>query len=262
MENKKWTKKYLVIIWLVTLIIVVAAIWGHVANFGGFGWSRMGWNDGDVETMNYDFTDEKITDISIDMNQTDVNIQYGSTFTVDANFPEKYAPTVELKNGKLIITQRESAKHLDSLDGFKLNIVIPNDTSLDSINIEVSAGDIDVKDIDVKEFDIEANAGDIDISYIKTDKFDVDTNAGDIDIEDITAGSINITANAGDINLMKSTAKTAEVNANAGDIDISGNYDEIECDCDFGDVYIDAPNTDRNKIKADCSFGTVNVKGK
>ena len=177
------------------------------------------------------------------MSETDVNIKYGSKFTVDAKYPEKYAPKVELKNGKLTIVQKDSVKTAASVDGFKLDIEIPENTNLDSLKIEVSAGDIDIKDVKVKEFTIEANAGDIDINNIKADK-------------------VTISANAGDINLMESTVKTADVSVNAGDIDITGDYDKIDCECDFGDVDINAPNTERSNIDADCSFGSVDVKAK
>lgn len=262
MDNKKWTKKYLVVIWLVTLIIVIAAVWGHIVNVGGFHWFSDGWHNGNVETQNYDFTNEKVTDITIDMSETDVNIKYGSKFTVDAKYPEKYAPTVELKNGKLTIVQRDSVKTAASVDGFKLDIEIPENTNLDSLKIEVSAGNIDIKDAQVKEFTIEANAGDIDIKGVAADKVELEANAGDIDINNIKADKVTISANAGDINLMESTVKTADVSVNAGDIDITGDYDKIDCECDFGDVDIIAPNTDRNNINADCSFGSVNVKGR
>ncbi|SCZ76498.1 DUF4097 family beta strand repeat-containing protein [Pseudobutyrivibrio xylanivorans] len=262
MENKKWTKKYLVIIWLVTLIIVVAAMWGHIMNFGGFSWFSDGWHNGNSETRNYDFSNEKVTDIVIDMSAADINIKYGSQLSVDSSFPEKYEPTVELKGGKLTIVQKDSAKHKRNLDGYKLDIVVPNNTKLDSLKIDIAAGDIDIKDIQADDFDIDANAGDIDINDITAEKIDIDANAGDIDVKNVTAEKIGIDANAGDLNLMDSTAKSAEVSANAGDIDITGTYDQIECACDFGDVDIDAPSTERKNIDVDCAFGSVNVNSK
>ena len=262
MENKKWTKKYLVIIWLVTLIVVVAAIWGHIMNFGGFSWFSNSWHSGNVDTKSYDFSNEKLTDIVIDMSEADINIKSGSQLSVDASFPEKYEPTVELKNGKLTIVQRESVNHVKNLDGFELNIVVPASTDLDNLKIDVSAGDVDIKDIKVEKLNLDANAGDIDINEVEAAQIDIDANAGDIDVNDCKADKIEISANAGDINLMKSKAKTADVNANAGDIDITGEYEKIDCECDFGDVDINAPNTDRNNITADCSFGSVNVISK
>ena len=262
MENKKWTKKYLVIIWLVTLIIVVAAMWGHIVNFGGFSWFSDGWHNVNSNTRNYDFSNEDVTDIVIDMSAADINIKYGSQLSVDASFPEKYEPTVELKGGKLTIVQKENTKHLKSLEDFTLDIEIPNNTKLDTLKIDIAAGDIDIKDIRADDFDIDANAGDIDINDMTAKKIDIDANAGDIDVKNVTADKIGIDANAGDINLMDSTAKSAEVNANAGDIDITGTYEQIDCECDFGDVDINAPNTDRKNINVDCSFGSVNVSGK
>lgn len=262
MDNKKWTKKYLVLIWLITLIVVVASIWGHVINWGGFRWLGNGWNTRNTELKSYDFSNEELTDMIIDMNDADINIKYGTKFSVDASFPEKCEPTVELKGGKLTIVQRENVKHISYSDGFKVDIMVPNGTDLDTLRIEVSAGDIDIKDIKAGILDIDANAGDIDIKDMIAEKIDIDANAGDIDVTGVKADSVDIEANAGDINLTDSTAKSADVNANAGDIDISGNYDKIDCECDMGDVDVDAPNTDRNKINADCSFGSVNIKAR
>ena len=262
MDSKKWTKKYLVIIWLITLIVVVAALWGYTFDLIGLSWFGNGWYKGNSATKDFDFSNEKVTDIDIDMNEADVNIKYGDELSVHASFPEKYEPKVELKGTKLTIVQKANIKHITDSDGFKLNIVIPDDSKLDNLKIAVSAGDIDIKDIKADIFDIDANAGDIDIKDITAEKIDIDANAGDIDVDKVTADKVDIEANAGDINLMDSDVKSAEVNANAGDIDITGNYDKIDCSCDFGDVDIEAPNTDRNNINADCSFGSVNVKGK
>ena len=187
MESKKWTKKYLVIIWLITLIVVVAAIWGHMISWTGFRWfSNGGWPAGkNVELKTYDFTNEKITDIAIDMNDADINIKYGDKLSVDASFPEKYEPKVELKGGKLTIYQRDNIKHIKDSDGFKVDIMIPENTDLDNIKIEVSAGDIDIKDVKAEVLDINANAGDIDINDIAVGKIDIDANAGDIDVSNV-----------------------------------------------------------------------------
>ena len=241
MDSKKWTKKYLLIIWLVTLIVVVAAICGHIGNFGGLRWFSDGWHNGNVNLQNYDFSNEKITDVVIDMNAADINIQDGSEFSIDASFPEKYMPTVEVKNGKLTINQHQSVKNIKNFDDYKLDIVVPS-AGLDSLKIDIAAGDIDIQNINVKKLDLDANAGDIDINDMVADKITVDVNAGDVDV-------------------MDTTSKSIEVNANAGDVDITGTYDKIDCDCDLGDIDIDAPNTDRDDIDVDCALGSVNVNG-
>lgn len=239
MENKRWTKKYLLLIWIITLIVVVAAITGHlvkVRQYFGFG----GGSIGNVQANNYDYTNENIKEISVDMNAADINITYGSKFSVDTSFPEKYSPDVEVKNGKLVIKQRESVKNIKGLEDFHLDITLPSDANLDSVKIDVSAGDIDINNVAIT-------------------KLNLDANAGDIDINEITADRIEIDANAGDINVMDSTANIIKVNVNAGDVDITGDYEKINCSCDLGDVDINAPNTDRNDIDVDCALGSVNV---
>ena len=124
-----------------------------------------------------------------------------------------------------------------------LDIVIPKDTDLKSIRLDIAAGDIDINDI-------------------KLEKLELDANAGDIDINNIISEKINIDANAGDINVMGCTADKIELNVNAGDVDVTGNYGKIDCNCDLGDVDIKAPNTDRNDIDVDCALGSVNIVGK
>ena len=241
MENKRWTKKYLLLIWLVTLIVVIAAISGHFYNIRHF--FNWGGGSSNVDVKNYDFSNEKLTDISIDMNAADINIDYGNTFSVDASFPEKYAPDVELRNGKLTVSQKQSIKNMNGFDGFQLDIVIPKDADLKTIKLDIAAGDIDINDI-------------------KFEKLELDANAGDIDINNITSEKINIDANAGDINVMDCTVDKIDLNVNAGDVDVTGNYGKIDCNCDMGDVDIKAPNTDRNDIDVDCALGSVNIVGK
>ena len=243
MENKKWTKKYLLIIWLITLIVVVAAICGHIANFGGMRWFSDGWHHGNVDPQNYDFSNEKVTDITLDMNAADINIQYGSEFTVDTRFTEKCKPTVELKNGKLTIEQRQEVNNVGGIEDFQLDIVIPENTDLDTLKIDLAAGDIDIQDI-------------------KVDKFDLDVNFGDIDVNDMIADKIEMDVNAGDINVMNATAKNINVDVDAGDVDITGAFDKIECNCELGDIDIDAPGTDTKDITVNCELGSINVNGK
>lgn len=245
MGSKKWTKKYLVVIWLITLIVVIGAIWGHMFKLGSFFGLTDGWGRGslDTTTENYNFANENISDILIDMNAADIDIQYGSEFSVDATFPEKYAPTVDVKSGKLSIVQKQDVKNFSGNDDFKLDIVIPKDADLKSIRLDIAAGDIDINDI-------------------KLEKLELDANAGDIDINNIISEKINIDANAGDINVMGCTADKIELNVNAGDVDVTGNYGKIDCNCDLGDVDIKAPNTDRNDIDVDCALGSVNIVGK
>jgi hypothetical protein len=177
------------------------------------------------------------------MNAADINIAYGNSFSVDATFPEKYAPDVELRNGKLTVSQKQSIKNMNGFDGFQLDIVIPKDADLKSIKLDIAAGDIDINDI-------------------KLEKLELDANAGDIDINNIISEKINIDANAGDINVMDCTADKIDLNVNAGDVDVTGNYGKIDCNCDMGDIDIKAPNTDRNDIDVDCALGSVNIVGK
>ena len=200
MENKKWTKKYLLIIWLITLVVVVVAIFGHTYSFFKFSWFGTKVNLGDAKEQTYDFSNETVEEIVIDMNAADINITSGNALSVSTTFPEKCQPTVKVEKGKLIIDQTKKVSHVNNLyDDSRVDIVIPKD-AVDNIVMDVHAGDIDIQGIKVTVLDMEVNAG-------------------DIDINDLSGDSIEIEANAGDINV-DANVKAIEVNANAGDIDI------------------------------------------
>ena len=262
MENKNWTKKYQIIIRTITLIIVLGSICYHFLGFSEMiGFANK--NESSNDTTEYDFTGESISAIDIDMDAADLDISYGDKFTVSHNIDKKYQPNVELKNGELSITQSITRKSIHSLsDDFKIDIVIPRDSKLDKLGINIDAGDIDVLAITGKGFNLDADAGDINIVGVEFDKTSIAADAGNIGIEDSSLGKLSIDADMGEINLNDVVFSDGDIEADMGNVEVSGKFEKLDANCDLGNIEIVTPDLDAVDLNLDCSLGEITVNGK
>ncbi len=239
MQNKKWTKKYLLVLWSVTLIIIIIALFGHVWRFTD---NVFFLRDGSVEEEHAAYNSNEITDIEIDADVADIDINYGSKFDVNFKYPKKYMPTSEISNGKLKIEQQNIRMSVNGMDDCEIEITIPHETKLNKIDIKAAAGDIDLEGITV-------------------DSLIIDADAGDIDLESVVSTNIKIVADAGDINVVNCKGQSIDVDASLGDIDISNEFEQVDVECELGDIDIDIPGIDNDKIHASCELGSIKVNG-
>ena len=263
---------------LITLLICAAVFaLGVVMVIAGY---RMGATDFDIDIINrkiHSFNPEEIkngvvsvepfTDMDLDIGNSNVNIIEGDEFKVEYSVYND-VPTIEVKNEKLIIIHKvkngQFVFHLGLVEYEKptINIYIPKETKLGTININDDAGNIKIKsqsvgnlkmdvdegiinlsDSEFENIDIESNSGDITISGIKADTMDMSVDYGNVRIDDTEMDKLKIDADAGNIKAESSRINDIDIKSDAGNVklEITGEKADysIEASVDFGNLKID-----------------------
>ena len=135
MENKNWGKKYMLVLWLITLVVIIC---GLAYNLGGFGFHYLSaTNVGEYE--DFDYSGEEFSSIEVNVDAADLDIRYGDTYMVSTNIPKKYQPVINVKDGKLEIQQKKLNHSINSFKSLKeecsIEITIPTGTKLEDVDI-------------------------------------------------------------------------------------------------------------------------------
>lgn len=91
---------------------------------------------------------------------------------------------------------------------------------------------------------------------------DIYVSAGNLDIEDITATTLSADVDAGNISLERVTAKTATVHTDLGEIEIDGDVrmeDSLTVTSDCGDVEFDIPRTAPYVLEFQVDMGNIQI---
>ncbi|MCR5254757.1 MAG: DUF4097 domain-containing protein [Acetatifactor sp.] len=260
MEKKNGTKLYLLILWTITLIVVVIALFYHVFRFNTEIFHiRNTTSTGPMQVINYNA--DVIDSINIDMDAADVDITYGNKLQIEHNYPDDLAPSIKVTDGKLLIEQRTDKISFNDLSAFKINITVPEDTELSSVTLKADAGDIDIQKLNIQTLKIETDAGDISLKDLKSKDLNVSTNAGDIDMDSSEFDYISIDADLGDIDLDDIEFHKGEITADCGDISIEGEFDSLKASCDLGNIDVKVSDPESKDLDLNCDLGSVKVNG-
>ena len=83
MENKNWGKKYMLVLWSITLVVILC---GLAYNLGVFGFHYLSaTNVGEYE--DFDYSGEEFSSIEVNIDAADLDIRYGDTYMVSTNIP-------------------------------------------------------------------------------------------------------------------------------------------------------------------------------
>ena len=204
------TKKFQLIIWIVTLIIVVGSC---IIRFAPF-------SSGRSEESEYDFSKYNVATVKVDADAADLYIEYGDEFKVNTNYQKNVEPKVTLEDECLTIEQKYSV-NVRNLKDCYIKITLPKGTVIDTANISASAGDIDIEGVNFDTLKIDADAGDIDINEVTANDFVIEADAGDIDIE--------------------SDFEKITASCEMGDIDINvpdASKVDFDLDCELGSIKV------------------------
>lgn len=214
-----------------------------------------GWNSNNIsDTKTFDPNDIKT--INIDMPVASVIIKEGSEFKVDAKAVSSEYMCV-LDNSILKIDDTKSdysifSGNIGSLNS-ELTITIPDDSSFETVSVDLGVGEIKIANLIVKEAIIINNGiGDIDIQNSDAKNAEFDLGIGEINFSGILAGENKFNNGIGEINL-----------------DIFANPDnyEIKKDADLGeasvkdytnDIYKDE-NSPSGKISSEIGIGEIDI---
>ncbi len=241
MEEKKWEKPFMITIWCITLVLVLIGLAIHVG--GWFGFSLFSKPEKTVaDTASFDAG--KINEISLNVELGQVSIQRGAEFKVDYNYPEKYAPKIDMENGTLDIKEKAKKFTPSSGNEYYLNITVPSEMELKNVDIEVDLGELKIDGLTSDRISAEGDLGSLKINGCNAENADFHADLGEIEINDCRFNSVR-------------------TEADLGDIKMQGDFNSVYAECDMGDIDIYTVKDESEvDITAKCSLGDVKVNGK
>ena len=211
MTISKFKKLYLISIWTITFIVIVACIIRFFTKKSVFVATA------NMVRDNKNFGTETVTELILDNDCADVNISYGDSLNIEYYFPENAAPVISLKDGILTIGRNNKVGLFNSQDMSQkssMNITIPRGVSLDFVNIDSDMGDLTMKDLTSNDFSLNVDMGDVKMERCTINTGDIDSDMGDLNL-DVNFENLSISSDMGDVNITTSS----DLNAAKLDID-------------------------------------------
>ncbi|HYK71662.1 MAG TPA: DUF4097 family beta strand repeat-containing protein [Pseudoneobacillus sp.] len=214
---------------LVLFIIGVVGTLVSVSASGGFSLDTYNVSDQAV------ITNKGISEIEMDLSSTDLALHPTTDDEITVDFNGKISK--KLKN-KITLDVKEKGNKLSiglkGEDQIKLNIgVLIIDTKVDvylpnrvyeSLIIDNSSGDIELKDLNVKEISLKTSSGDMIIHNLASSENLFHTSSGEIQLTNIK-GDLTAETSSGDI-FIQSEKTYGDIKANTSSGDISIEFEE------------------------------------
>lgn len=261
-----------------------------------------------TETYDYDFATEIAAEeewnINIELDLYDVEVKYVESDSMELTHvyfeKENFLYTVDDETNVISIYDIDDDSILwetsfNITDLFDLifnqkqhiTLYVPENLKLNDFTLDLSVGDVVVKNVDAKNINIENNVGTIivqDVTFVTTgviksdtgliqveavtgEKLVISTNVGRVEVEDVTAKELDVSADTGRVELSNSNG-TSEVSkltvtTNTGRISISDvDFNTYVISADTGSVELTSFNTidkDGNSINASSDTGNVSL---
>lgn len=147
-------------------------------------------------------------------------------------------------------------------------ITIPEEVSLDEIEMELSASSVNVEHFDARNIDLELSAGDLTIDSLMAKEADLSVSAGDITIKQYNISEeISLDCSVGAVtfgsrqNAENNICSNLEADCSMGDIDVYGKLTgECYLDCSMGSITANLVGSMANYHiqNSDSTFGSIN----
>lgn len=236
----------------ITIVTVICIIGGSIYHFGNF-FSFLPFSFWNTDASNGQVSSsgtqvlEGFDNIWADVDVSSIIITRGENYSIDYKTTENIAPKYEVKNGTLTIKQ--TVKHHRS-GGFgthnrscTITITVPKDTTLASIELDSSVGDIR-------------------LDSIVADRLVTDSSVGDTEIRQCTIESIETDSSVGDTKITGCTFLNLDTDNDIGDIFVNSAKDlsdyEMELDTDIGNVTVNK-HSHKRSYEQDGTDGSITL---
>ena len=235
MSNRN-AKIYITTLSIITIIAIIFGLYINVFHKGGlFG---MGGSKKTEDTITFT---ENISELDINMDACDLTVEYGNELSVSYVLPKALVPDIDLKDSTLKIKSRKGVNigFLNPLNGTRsVSVVIPKDTPLKKVNINIDAGNIDIADLIADRAEIDVDAGNVEIKKATLGDLKVDTDAGNIDLNSCIIEDFDADVDAGNIEAKDCTINSGNVRTDIGNISLDGSITDVKAKSDVGNVEI------------------------
>ena len=210
----------------------------------------------------------EVKSIKLDLKACAVNFEVkdgSGLMGIEYSGDKKLKPEITFENGKLVATQKiQKSFSFRSYNSPKLTITIGTDVNLDSLEMNINAGDINMKNVKGDYLFGDFNAGNIIIKDCTFRKADIDADAGNIQIDDSDFKELKIGTNAGNVQIEDTDLVDVEVESNFGNVEIKGLDDvdayDIDCEVDAGSIQVGRNSSGRNYSSKGTGAGSIKVE--
>lgn len=167
---------------------------------------------------------ERINSINLDVDESDIEIKHGSTFSIKEKGNEDKKVNSSVKNGKWHISDQDHQSNINFRIGYmtkhKLVITVPK--AIDQLTVKGDSGDVTIDNIISKNTDITVDSSDIFLKDSKLGKLKVNNDSGDISTTHVEFTNGKVNNDSGDIELSKSVPdQPLYVSNDSGDITLN-----------------------------------------
>lgn len=254
-------------VWLITAgsLILTGFILFTVV-MSAFKWDFTKLSTSEYET-NITEIDKTFNNISISTETADVvfALSDDEICRVECCEDEKEKHTVTVENDTLTVKSNNQKSWYDYI-GFspnlqKITVYLPKDHSFGNVDISLSTGDVNIKNISVGTLNLSVTTGDAYLTDIvcgniissgstgditlnnvlSTEKISVERSTGDVKFNDSDAAEIYVKTNTGDVtgNLLSSKVFVTDTNIGSIDVPETDNGGKCEIITNTGDIKID-----------------------
>ncbi|WP_027438218.1 DUF4097 family beta strand repeat-containing protein [Lachnospira multipara] len=235
MSNKA-KKKYKIVLYTITLIAVLLGLYINVFRYS-FNFDFSG-----AKSSTIDYSGKEVNQINANIDAANVRILYGDSFKVEYNLPSKSEINANLEDGNLTIEENNSSKVVGvSFFGNNsgvITITLPYDTNLDKIDIDLSAGNIDIDEIASATTSIKNSAGNVELYKVSIENLNINTSVGNVKVTDCTVNDCIIDVKTGNIKVKDSDIETGSCTCQVGNVKISGDIGDLKADSKLGNVKV------------------------
>ena len=274
---------YLIMLTLITVICIIGGTCYHLVGWGVSFLSHLPFasfysDSDDTESSGTTLSTDTVSlpsfnTVKIDSKVMNLSIEKGDDYSIQCDSTEKLNPKYEIKDNTLIVSQKQKIKIHNFMNTQKcsVHITIPEDTTLELINVDGATGDISLSNLDVTTLKIDNSVGDVKMDDCKTDSIDIDTSTGDVKLNGCEANEINVDTSVGDTVLKDIIFEKLYVDGSVGDVKVSSSKDlsgyAYDLDTSIGDVSINGVSHKKEyqqkgtggKITVDNSTGDISI---
>lgn len=256
-----WRKNYLRILNTITVFCILA---GCVINglrfFGGLAFSFIKTSKAEIVEAEGDLN--PFEKIDADLSFGSFTVVYGDDYNFSySGFTPETQPEFNVKGNKLEIKQKKNINFnifKDKAGDGKVTVTVPKDSTID-MDINLSMGSFELRDIKTGDLTLDADMGAITIKNCDMNDLSIQADMGGITFKDCSFADGEFNANMGGITLKDCSFRSANCDADMGSIEVSGDYQELTADCDMGSIK--AENNIEAKYDLECDMGNIKLNG-
>ncbi len=244
-------KLIITILSFATVIAILAGLYLHV--FKGFS----PWTSGKTVSDEKHF-EGNVDRLDVDVNFADLVIKTGSDVSVSYKMPESLVPSITFEGGTLKVKSKGNKKTTLSINGdYDIIITVPEGVSVNSVDINTNAGNVDISDLSGTKISVDADAGNIKCKNINMSIISVDADAGNFDGKNISTDSLSVDMDAGNLVLNDCSVDQINADVNAGNIESHNcTIRRGKCKVDMGNISLSG---DIGDVSVKASLGNTNI---